>query len=46
VEPKIKKVHTTIPLDLAKIVIQACHIDRQGEILLNKPIFPEKTEQF
>jgi transposase len=38
--------HTTISLGLAKIVIQVCHIDRQGEILFNKPMFPEKTEQF
>jgi transposase len=38
--------HTTISLGLAKIVIQVCHIDRQGEILFNKPVFPEKTEQF
>jgi transposase len=38
--------HTTISLGLAKIVIQVCHIDRQGEILFNKPMSPEKTEQF
>jgi transposase len=38
--------HTTISLDLAKIVMQVCHIDRQAEILFNKPMSPEKTEQF
>jgi hypothetical protein len=38
--------HTTISLDLAKNVIQVGHIDRQGEILFNNPMSPEKTEQF
>jgi transposase len=46
VSTKTKGVHTTISLDLAKIVIQVCHIDRQAEILFNKPMSPEKTEQF
>jgi hypothetical protein len=27
--------NTTISLDLAKIVIQVCHIDMQGKILFN-----------
>jgi hypothetical protein len=38
--------HTTISLDLTKTVIQVCHIDRRGEILLNKSMSPEKTELF
>ena len=37
--------NTTISLDLAKNVIQACVITKHGEVSLNKPMSPSNVER-